>query len=207
MLQIPLNFSKKNYSPIFRRRREGKTDYRKRKGIVIGRSDFVTAAISGRYILTQLHKASLNGDVTLCQSSSKELSALAGWNGSFKSLPAAYLTGYLLGKRSVAKGYDSACFYSGVGRFVQGSRIASLLAGANDAGLKIAVGEEILPDETRIKGEHIERFSKELQEKDPNLFRKRFSQVIASGFDPTNYHKHFEEAKSRIEKIDFSSQS
>ena len=37
----------------------------------------------------------------------------------------------------------------------KGNRLYALLKGVLDGGLKIPVSEEILPDEKRIKGEHI----------------------------------------------------
>lgn len=138
---------KKNYVPIFRRRREGKTDYRKRRGIIVGEKEFLTVSISGKYVYGQIHRASSNGDFTICSATSLSLAKIAGWKGYSKNLPSAYLTGYLLGKRALAKNISNLVFYSGIDRFVHGSRIASLLNGAKEAGLNVMVDKKSLPDE------------------------------------------------------------
>src|SRR5437879_2776553 len=89
-----------NFLQIFRRRREGKTDYGKRRGIIVGKSEFLTISISSKYIYAQIHKATQSGDLTLCSTASSDLEEASGWKGATKNLPAAYLTGYLLGRRA-----------------------------------------------------------------------------------------------------------
>src|SRR5215467_12911541 len=118
------------YVHIFRRRREGKTDYRKRKGIIVGKNPFLSVRITGRYIYTQILRPSAGGDVTLCAASSKDLSKRFGWKGSAKSVPGAYLTGYYLGQLAEESNLKRVVVYSGVGRFVHGSRLASVISGA-----------------------------------------------------------------------------
>ncbi len=189
------------YIQIPRRRREGKTDYRKRKGIVVGRENFVTVSTSSKYVYSQVHKATLSGDITLGSASSSELQGKFGWKGSAKNLPASYLTGFLLGRRCLEKKLSNLVFYSGVGRFVHGSRISSLLKGLRDAGVEIVVSESIFPNDGRVKGEHIRDYSKKLEAEDKNAFKRTFANILSSGFDPREYPAHFEQVRSSLDQV------
>ena len=186
------------YVHIFRRRREGKTDYKKRRGIIIGKHPFLSVRISGRYVYGQIIRPTSTGDMTLCAASSRDLAKQFGWKGSTKSIPGAYLTGFHLGRIAKREGVEGAVVYSGVGRFVHGSRFSSVIAGARDAGLKVEIDEESLPVESRIKGEHISKYGKELESKDKEAFDKAFSSLLASGMNPGEYPKHFEQVKASI---------
>jgi putative ABC transport system ATP-binding protein len=84
----------------------------------------------------------------------KELKKI-GWTFACDNLPAAYLTGLLIGKRSLDKKITDAVLDSGLHTSVKGSRVYAVVKGAKDAGLNVPVNEEILPSEERIKGEHI----------------------------------------------------
>ena len=191
---------KSHYIHIFRRRREGKTDYRKRKGIIVGKSPFVSIRISGKYIYSQIMKPTATGDLTLCAASSRDLVKKFGWKGSTKNLPGAYLTGFYLGQLAGKENVKKAVVYSGVGRFVHGSRIASVVNGAKDAGLDIAVNEESLPEESRVRGKHIADYAKKLEQEDKEKFNQVFSKILSSGMNPSEYPAHFETVKSSIEK-------
>jgi len=187
------------YIQVFRRRREGKTDYRKRKGIILGKTPFVSVHISGRYIYSQILKPSPTGDVTIASASSRDLVKKFGWKGSTKNLPGAYLTGYYLGHLAENHELKKAVVYSGVGRFVHGSRIASLISGARDAGLEIEVDEESLPDEDRISGKHIAEYSRKLEKEEKEKRDQLFSKILSSGLNPEEYPSHFESVKAKIE--------
>jgi large subunit ribosomal protein L18 len=186
------------YVHIFRRRREGKTDYRKRKGIILGKTPFISVHITGKYIYSQILKPSPSGDLTVAAASSRDLIKKFGWKGSTKNLPGAYLTGFYLGHLASERNLKEAVVYSGVGRFVHGSRIASLISGAKDAGLEISVDEESLPDDKRISGKHIAAYSDKLEKEDQEKRTQVFSKVIASGLNPSQYPAHFEDVKAKI---------
>lgn len=186
------------YVQIFRRRREGKTDYRKRRGLIIGRQPFLSIRVSGKYIYGQILRATAKGDITLCAASSRDLEEKFGWKGSAKNIPGAYLTGLYLGKLANQENIVSVVVYVGVGRFIHGSRIASLIAGAKESGLQIEIDEKSLPDEERLRGGHISNYAKTLQSKDKDLYARSFSGLTSSGFNPESYPAHFEKVKSAI---------
>jgi large subunit ribosomal protein L18 len=76
-----------------------------------------------------------------------------GWKGSRKSVPAAYLTGYLAGKKALGKGAKGAILYTGTKRYTQ--RMAAALKGVVDAGLEVPANEETFPPQDRLNGEHL----------------------------------------------------
>ncbi len=190
--------ARQEYLEIFRRRRAGKTDYRKRRGVIQGRKPFLTVRVSNKYIYGQVMRPAPNGDITLCAFSSRGLSKEHGWKGSAKNLPAAYLTGYELGKLAQKQKVSSAEVYSGVSRFVHGSRIAAFLGGAKDAGLELQFDEKILPDEERLKGAHIRDYGQKLNQENGAQYNEFFSKVLSRGMKPEDYPSHFESVKASM---------
>jgi len=101
------------YQTKYRRRREGKTDYRARKRLITqAKNKFNTpkyrmvVRISNRYCYTQIAWATLKGDRILCQATSQELVkyGLPGEEGfGLKNWTACYATGLLLARRVLQK--------------------------------------------------------------------------------------------------------
>jgi len=190
--------AKQQYVQIAKRRREGKTDYRKRRGIILGKKPFLTVHVSNRYIYGQVIKPAANGDIALCSSSSRNLAKKYGWKGSTKNLPSAYLSGLLLGRKAKENKINEAIAYAGVSRFVHGSRLSAFLAGAKDGGLQIEFDKEIIPEKDRLNGKHIADYAKELESEDPSEYKQMFSKVITKGLNPSDYPTHFEEVRSSV---------
>lgn len=98
----------KRFQTKFRRRREGKTDYRARKRLVVQAKDkynsprfrFVVR-FSNSYVLCQVIEAEITGDKVICSAHSKELKGY-GVKAGFKNYPAAYCTGLLCARRLLA---------------------------------------------------------------------------------------------------------
>jgi large subunit ribosomal protein L18 len=140
------------YSTILRRLREEKTNYKKRKLMLLSRRDFVTVQISNENTLVQIHKPQMTGDKVVASAHSRFLIS-KGWKGSRKNVPAAYLTGYYAGKKALSHGTKEVILYSGTRKYTQ--RMAAALKGAIDAGLQIPADVENLPSQERISGEHL----------------------------------------------------
>ena len=140
------------YSQILRRIREEKTNYGKRKTMLMGKRNFVTVQISNENTQVQIHKPELSGDKVIASAHSRYLVS-KGWKGSRKNIPAAYLNGYLAGKKALGKWAKNAILYSGTRKYTQ--RMAAALKGVVDAGLEIPADSETFPPEERIKGEHL----------------------------------------------------
>ena len=140
------------YSTILRRLREQKTNYKKRGTMLMGKRDFITVNITNENTLVQILKPGMTGDKVLASAHSRYLLE-KGWKGSRKSVPAAYLTGYLAGKKALSKGAKDAILYTGTRRYTQ--RMAAALKGVIDAGVVVPADAETFPPEERINGEHL----------------------------------------------------
>ncbi|NIM26344.1 MAG: 50S ribosomal protein L18 [Nitrososphaeria archaeon] len=140
------------YSKILRRLREEKTNYKKRATMLMGKRDFVTVNITNENTQVQILKPEMTGDKVIASAHSRYLLE-KGWKGSRKNVPAAYLTGYLAGKKALGKGAKDAILYTGTKRYTQ--RMAAALKGVIDAGLEVPANSETFPDDKRINGEHL----------------------------------------------------
>lgn len=147
------------YFVPFRRRREGKTDYYQRTRLVVADVPRMVVRKTNRHIIVQLVTAEMDGDRTLVAANSKELEQY-GYKGSTSNTPAAYLTGMLFAVKAKKAQQESAVLDIGLNRATPGARVFAALKGAVDAGLDIPYGEEILPSEDRLKGEHIAAYNK-----------------------------------------------
>ena len=81
--------------------------------------------------------------------------------GSLKSTTAAYLTGFLMGKKILKDKLEKPIVDFGMARTIHKSNVYAMLKGIIDAGIGIECKEEAFPSEDRIQGKHlIEDFSK-----------------------------------------------
>lgn len=142
------------YKMPFKRRRLGKTNYQKRLRLLKSGKPMLVVRKSLNYITAQITEFDNKGDKILISATSRELKKI-GWNFSCDNLPAAYLTGVLVGRKSLERKINEVVLNSGLYPSVKGSRIYAVVKGALDSGLKIDVDMEILPTEERIKGVHI----------------------------------------------------
>jgi len=147
------------YFVPFRRRREGKTNYYRRTRLVVADAPRMVVRKTNRHIIVQLVTAEMDGDRTLVAANSSEL-AEYGYKGSMSSTPAAYLTGLLFAAKARKAHHKRAVLDIGLNRATPGARVFAALKGAVEAGLDVPHGEEILPDDERVKGAHIAAFNK-----------------------------------------------
>jgi len=177
-----------------RRRREGLTDYRMRLKLVKSRLPRLVIRKTNRYIIVQVVRCKEGGDETLLTVTSKKLLKY-GWKGGLKNLPESYLTGLLAGIQAKKKGIEKAIVDIGLHKPVKGSRIFAAVKGFIDAGVDVPAGEEIFPDEDRIRGSHISEYYQRIKEE--GLETKQFSKV---GDIYEELEKHFDEIKEKILK-------
>lgn len=120
--------------------------------MLMGKRDFITVNITNENTQVQILKPGMTGDQVLASAHSRYLLE-KGWKGSRKSVPAAYLTGYLAGKKALSKGAKDAILYTGTRKYTQ--RMAAALKGVIDAGVVVPADAETFPPEERINGEHL----------------------------------------------------
>ncbi|MCG7844629.1 MAG: 50S ribosomal protein L18 [Methanomassiliicoccales archaeon] len=142
------------YKVAFRRRREGRTDYRQRARLLRARVPRAVVRASLRHISVQIVDFDIKGDQVLVTAHSRELLNM-GWNKATGNVPAAYLTGYLAGKKAVAKGLTEAVLDIGLKVPARGATVFAALNGMLDAGMQIPHGDSVLPSKERLAGKHI----------------------------------------------------
>ncbi|MBT3303764.1 50S ribosomal protein L18 [Candidatus Woesearchaeota archaeon] len=147
----------------YRRRREGKTNYNKRIKTLTSNKLRLVIRKTNTKIVTQVIKFDIKGDIVKLGVDSTALIKL-GWKGSTKNLCAAYLTGYLIGKKALEAGIKEAVLDTGLITSLSGSKIYSALKGVVDAGLNVPCSEEVFPTEDRINGKHIKDFANKIEE-------------------------------------------
>jgi large subunit ribosomal protein L18 len=184
----------------FRRKREGKTNYKKRLSLLLSKKPRLIINKSLKNINLQIANYSDNGDIVVVSANSKELEKKFDWKFSKTNLSACYLTGYLLGKKAIKKNIKQAILDIGLATSVKGSRLYASLKGAIDAGLNVPVGNDIFPSEDSIKGIHIQKYAELLKKE--NKYEKTFSSYIKKGIDATNLPNVFEETKTKIDQHD-----
>jgi len=185
------------YRVAFRRRREGKTNYRRRKALVLsGLPRFVVRCTLKR-VIAQMIKAEIVGDKVLVSADSSELAKKYGWLGNRSNLPAAYLTGLLCGFKALASGVKEAVLDIGLQSPTKGSRVFAALKGVLDAGVLVPHDESVLPNDARIQGQHIAAYAKKLAS-NPEVYQTRFSEHLSKGLPPEQLTEHFFSVKEKI---------
>jgi large subunit ribosomal protein L18 len=186
---------KQPYKKQPRRRRAGKTDYKKRLAMLKSRQPRLVVRVANRHITAQIIDYSENGDRVLASAVSKDL-AKFGWKYSTSSIPAAYLTGLLCAKK--AKSGQKAVFDMGMREPLRGTNTYSALKGAVDGGVQIPCDEGVFPPEERVNGTHIANYASLLKKGDEAAFKKQFSKYIKDKLDPTKMPGEFEKVKKGI---------
>lgn len=138
----------------FRRKREGRTDYRARLSLLKSKLPRLVVRKSNKNMMLQVINYQPDGDKVLATALSVNLKD-QGWKHSTSSIPAAYLTGLMLAKKLKLK--DEIIVDIGLQVHKKGSRIYAAVKGALDGGLKIRCSEDIFPSEDRLSGKHINK--------------------------------------------------
>jgi len=186
------------YKVAFKRRRQGKTNYGLRRKIVRSKMPRLVVRGSLSHIVTQLVEARPEGDKTLLVAHSKELTKNFNWNAPCGYIPAAYLTGLILGNKALSFGIDHTILDIGLQKPSIGARVFAVLKGALDAGLDIPCDKAVLPDESRVRGEHIASYAKNLVETDQRIYEKMFSKYLKKDLKPEKISEHFDQINKNI---------
>jgi large subunit ribosomal protein L18 len=145
-----------------RRHRERKTDYHSRLKLLRSKKPRIVVRKSLRAIRVQFVEYSPQGDKILASALSHELMKEYGWKYSMSSTPAAYLTGFLAGKRAKEKGIKQGVLDIGLNHPTVGGILFASLKGVLDAGISCPHDAQMLPKEERIYGAHLNKDIKPL---------------------------------------------
>jgi len=139
-----------------RRRIENKTNYTRRLGLLKSSSPRFVVRKTNKYLILQIIESKNSEDKVLHAVSTKDLLKL-GWPqdkaGSLKSVTAAYLAGFLIGKKSKDI-KERVVLDLGLIPNTKGSRIYATVKGISDAGIKINYDEEVIPPKEKIEGKN-----------------------------------------------------
>lgn len=172
---------KPGYKVQYRRRRKGKTDFRKRRELLIGRKSRLVVRKSLNNLRVQVVDYTPKGDIVLASAFSKELEKL-GWKYKPNNLPGSYLTGLLCGTRALKSNCKEAILDLGLNEPIYGSKLYAALKGVVDSGMQIPLDEKVFPKEERLRGDHIAQYKKDFADI-PKKFED-MKQLILSGKIP-----------------------
>lgn len=145
---------KTKYTVKHRRKREGRTDYKKRLELLKSRDNRIVIRKTNTQIIIQFIKYSPEGDQVILTYKSSNLKE-KGWKHSYKSIPAAYLAGLEAGNQAQKNKIKTAVLDIGLQRPHKGSRLYAALKGIKDTGVEVPAGEKVFPTEERLNGKHI----------------------------------------------------
>lgn len=155
----------------FRRRREGKTNYRKRLNLLMSGTPRMIVRRTNRKIIAQIVKSDGGNDKTMVAVDSSFLVS-SGWKSSQNNISGAYLTGLRLAMIAKSKKIDKAILDMGLLTPTKGARVFAVLKGAVDGGLDIPHSDSRMPSDERISGRHIDSYRKMTVSKDFEKFKK-----------------------------------
>ncbi len=181
----------------FRRKREGKTNYKKRLKILLSNKIRLVVRKSLKNIYAQLTEYSDDGDLVKVSASTEELKKL-GWKGNTSNIPASYLTGYLLGKKAKKSNMKEGILDIGMLPSVKGSRLYAVVKGAKDAGIAVPADKEMLPDYDTVTGAKVVQYAA-LVKKDAQKYNAYFAAYLKQGLQPESLPAHVESIKKVID--------
>ena len=140
-----------------KRRKQNKTDYKLRIGLLKSSIPRIVIRKTNKYLIVQAVETEEAKDKIINGINSKDL-LKNGWDkkleGSLKSMPAAYLTGLLMAKKT---GKGNFILDIGMAKHLKGSRICAVAKGLVDGGLNININPNVFPDESRLYGENLKK--------------------------------------------------
>jgi large subunit ribosomal protein L18 len=188
------------YRVVFKRRRLGKTNYRRRLKLLASGTVRAVVRRSNKYVYAQLIESNLAKDRVVSAASSRELIKL-GYPTGLASSTAAYLTGLLLAKRGLKDGIREAVLDIGVISNVPKSNTYAFLKGCVDGGLEVPHSKEMLPDDSRLNGEHIANYAATLKSQSPQKYSQLFSKYLSAGVEPENIKGLVTKVKQDLDKF------
>ena len=182
---------RKRYTHWFKRKTEGRTDYKLRLRLLSSRQTRLVVRRSLGGMVVQFVNYRDAGDHVLVCANIQQLRRSYGWQAHGGNIPAAYLIGYLAGLQAKKCGVTSAVLDLGLFKVVPRSRIFAVVKGVLDAGVIVPVAEDALPREDRLYGEHIAAYA-------PHALGSQFSIYKKKGLNPAGFSTYVREVKEKI---------
>ena len=138
----------------YRRARKQKTNYKKRLSLLLSQKPRLVIRLTNQRVIAQLVTFSPLGDKVLAATDSYALRKL-GWTNSTINIPAAYLTGLLLGRKGLGRGCTEAIVDTGFRKPAKQGKMYALVKGVIDSGIIIPHDSDIFPAPDRLQGKHL----------------------------------------------------
>jgi large subunit ribosomal protein L18 len=181
---------------LYRRKRENRTDYKKRLHLLLSRKTRLVIRFTNQKVIAQMVNFTTEGDKVVIAVDSSFLKK-QGWLYSLKNMPAAYLTGLSIGKKAQSSGVKEAVLDTGFKTPMHKGKTYAFLKGVVDSGLNIPHdGEKIFPSEERISGKHVQDYAKILGEKGAE--KSQFTKYLKNNSQPGKMVETFEKIKQEL---------
>lgn len=147
----------RNKNRVFRynRRTNLKTDYNLRLRLLKSNLTRIVVRRSNKNTLIQFVDYGQDGDKILTSAKSVDLKKL-GFSLNTGNISAAYLTGYLAGKKVLKNKLAGDCIVDlGLQNPLYGTRLFAAVKGIMDSGVNVRVSDVVFPAEERINGAHL----------------------------------------------------
>ncbi len=138
----------------FRRKKEGKTNYKKRIALIKSGKPKISVRITNNNVCVQLIDFNMDGDKVVIEANARELKKI-GWDYGTSNMSSAYLTGILMAKKMKDIDRNEGVIEFGFKQSMKGNKLYAVVKGLVDGGINTHQSNDLLPDESRIKGEHI----------------------------------------------------
>lgn len=183
---------------IKRRRREAKTNYKRRIKLLKSGLSRLIVRKSNKNILIQIAIYNKEGDNIVLNINSKKLKEF-GWEGH-TNIPTAYLTGLLFSKELKIKNKDLSSdkliLDIGLYRPTKNSVIFAAVRGVIDGGINVL--NNISFDENRLQAKSISEYANKISNENPEKYQKQFSSYISKNIDVKQLDKIFEQVKQKL---------
>jgi large subunit ribosomal protein L18 len=160
------------YNVAFKRKRQHKTDYKKRLKALKSKKPRFVVRLTNNLVKAQVVNYNKDGDKTIACKTSKHLVSL-GWKHSLKNTPAVYLTALLLCSDLKKKKVKEVIYDLGLKNYKAKCKIFAGLKAVVDSGITCPHNESAFPNEDRICGKHIEDYKKNNISKDFETIKEK----------------------------------
>lgn len=190
--------SSPRYTVALRRKREGRTNYKRRLGLLVSQKTRLVIRKKVGNIIAQLVNYHPDGDKIVTTIDARQLTKY-GLTVVNSNVPVAYLTGMLVAKEAKKHKITEAVVDLGLQKLTDKSKIYALIKGVREGGLDVHAADEVLPDNDRVTGKHIEKYASELKS-DNDAYSRQFSLYIKQKVDPTTISQMYAKVKDAISK-------
>lgn len=179
-----------------RRKRQGKTNYRKRLGLLKSGKPRLVIRITNRDTIAQIIRFEPAGDRIIVAKNAKALQK-AGWKYSTGNVVSSFLIGLALGSAALQQGIKEAVLDIGLKPSVKASRTYACLKGVLKAGVQVPHDPSVLPSDGRVLGEHIVTFMQQAH-KDAGRFTHQFASLSKGGMSPAQFSADVKELMQKL---------